>query len=93
MQPDEQPALLPEGAHEPKPWYIRVWRYGSYVDEFYAFRNDAVDALVGMADWADCFVEGLYRDGVPDEEGNRRAFPWRYRDPNEPRGYTGQKDG
>jgi len=76
---------LPPVEGEPKPWTVRVWRFGSSRDEPFVTREDAVEAFLGYEDRDDCYAEGVFRpDGTLDED----AQPW-YRkvDPDGPRVY------
>lgn len=75
---------------EPKPWVVRIWRYGSADDEPFVSREDAVEFALAMGDSDSCYVEGPFApDGTSIES---EVFPWRRRDPEAPRRYMGMPE-
>lgn len=60
---------------EPKPWIVRIWRYGSAADEPFVSREDAVEYAIMRSEGDDCSVEGpIAPDGTSIEA---EVFPWR----------------
>lgn len=52
--------ILPESENEPKPWFVRVWRYHSYQDDFFATKEDAMEWFAIMDNSDGHWVEGVF---------------------------------
>ena len=63
---------LPVAESEPKPWVVRVWRYGSSNDEPFVTREEAIEHMDSLED-AECWVEGVF---CPDGTQDKTVTKW-----------------
>ena len=63
---------LPISPDEAKPYIVRWWRHQMDYEEPFVTREDAFQFMLTQQE-TDCFVEGIYFDGILDIDATQKA--------------------